>query len=158
MPLKIVIVNFRQRQTRKARTMTYLIATKLLGHAGTMAMLSAAIAKAEAIGQPQCIVIVDAGGEVLGEVRMTGAKYLSRKSAATKARTAASIGAATTTIPEAVRPAIAAATAGEVTGLPGGLPILIEGLLVGGIGVGSGNGDQDIAVARAALAAVGAEI
>ena len=89
--------------------------------------------------------------------RMTGAKYLSRKSARSKARTAASIGAATTAIPEAVRPHIAAATQGEVTGLAGGLPIRINGELLGGIGIGSGSPDQDIAVAAAALAAIGAE-
>jgi glc operon protein GlcG len=138
--------------------MTYLVATRMLGHQGTMAMLSAAVAKAEEIGQPQCIVIVDASGEVLGELRMTGAKYLSRKSAAAKARTAASTGAPTTAIPEGVRPAIAAATGGAMTGLPGGLPIRVDGILVGGIGVGSGSGDQDIAVARAALSAIGAGI
>ena len=36
-----------------------------LTHAGAMAMLAAGIAKAEEIGQPQCIVIVDASGELL---------------------------------------------------------------------------------------------
>ncbi|WP_179379369.1 GlcG/HbpS family heme-binding protein [Jannaschia marina] len=132
--------------------------TRLLTHAGAMQMLAAAIGRAEEIGQPQCIVIVDASGELLAEVRMTGAKFLSRKSARAKALTAASIGAATTNIPEDVRPAIAAATDGVVTGLPGGLPIRIDGVLLGGIGVGSGTGEQDIAVAEAALSAVGAEV
>lgn len=132
-------------------------ATQVLTHTGTMAMLSAAVAKAEEIGQPQCIVIVDASGELLGELRMTGAKYLSRKSAASKARTAASIGAETTAIPEHVRPHIAAATGGEMTGLGGGMPIYVNKVLVGGIGIGSGSPDQDIAVATAALAAIGAD-
>ena len=52
--------------------------TKVLTHAAGMAMLGAAIGEAERSGQPQCIVIVDASGELLGEVRMSGAKYLSR--------------------------------------------------------------------------------
>ena len=128
-----------------------------LTHAATLTLLSAAVAEAERIGQPQCIVIVDASGEPLGEIRMTGAKYLSRLSARAKARTAASIGAPSDTIPEAVRPAIAAATQGQVTGLGGGLPIRMQGVLVGGIGVGSGSAAQDIAVARSALAAIGAD-
>ena len=64
-----------------------------LTHAAVLEMLTAGVAKAEEIGQPQCIVIVDASGEPLGELRMTGAKYLSRKSARAKARTSASIGA-----------------------------------------------------------------
>ena len=136
--------------------MAFTLDTKHLTHAGVLAMLNAAVAAAEALGQPQCIVIVDASGEVLGEIRMTGAKFLSRKSARAKARTAASIGAPTTAIPEAARPHIAAATGGEVTGLGGGLPIRVDGVLLGGIGVGSGSPDQDIEVATTALMAVGA--
>ncbi|MEO0668819.1 MAG: heme-binding protein [Pseudomonadota bacterium] len=138
--------------------MSFVVATSALTHAGVMTMLQAAVARAEEIGQPQCIVIVDASGEPLGEIRMTGAKYLSRRSARTKARTAASIGAPSDAIPEAVRPHIAAATQNAVTGLGGGLPIRIGGVLLGGIGVGSGSAEQDIDVGRAALAAIGAEV
>ena len=136
----------------------YAMNSKALTHIAVMEMLRAAVACAEELNQPQCIVVVDASGEPLGAIRMLGAKYLSRHSAHAKARTAASIGAPTETIPEAVRPAIAAATQGQVTGLAGGLPIRLQGVLVGGIGVGSGSPDQDIAVARAALSAIGAEL
>ena len=138
--------------------MAFFQSSTQLTHAGVMAMLTAAIAQAEAMGQPQCIVIVDASGELLGEVRMTGARFLSRKSALAKALTAASIGAPSENIPEAVRPAIGMASGGAVTGLKGGLPIRISGNLVGGIGVDSGTGDQDAEVARAALAAIGAGV
>lgn len=126
--------------------------TLTLTHRAVLAMLDAAVAKAEDLGQPQCIVIVDASGETLGQLRMTGSKYLSLKSAWAKARTSASIGAPSNVIPEEVGLAIAAATDGSVTRLPGGLPIVIDAQLVGGIGVGSGTSDQDIAVAEAALA------
>ena len=74
-----------------------------LTHKAALAMLAAAVAKAEELGQPQCIVIVDANGEVLAELRMTGAKFLSRKSALAKALTAASNGAPSADVPEAVR-------------------------------------------------------
>lgn len=131
--------------------------TRVLTHRATLGMLGAAVEMAETIGQPQCIVIVDASGELLGEIRMTGAKFLSRRSARAKALTAASTGAPSTAIPEAVRPQIAVATGGDVTGLAGGLPVRLEGVLLGGIGVGSGSPEQDLAVARAALAAIGAE-
>ena len=73
--------------------------TSKLTHRATLKMLEAAVAKAEEIGQPQCIVIVDASGETLGQIRMNGAKFLSLKSARTKARTAASIGAPSDNIP-----------------------------------------------------------
>ena len=132
--------------------------TRRLTHQGVMAMLSAGVVKAEQIGQPQVIVIVDASGDVLGEIRMTGSKFLSRRSALAKALTSASHGVPSADIPQAVRPAIAAATGGSVTGLGGGLPIVVAGTLIGGIGVGSGSPDQDLAVARAALEAVGADM
>jgi uncharacterized protein GlcG (DUF336 family) len=132
--------------------------TKVMTHQGAISMLQAGVAAAEQSGQPQCIVIVDASGQLIAEIRMTGAKFLSRKSAKSKALTAASIGAPSANIPEAVRPAIGAATGGVVTGLPGGLPIIVDGVVLGGIGVGSGTGSQDIEVAQAALAAIGAQI
>jgi glc operon protein GlcG len=48
--------------------------------------------------------------------------------------------------------ALAAATDGRMTNLPGGLPLMVDGQVVGGIGVGSGTGDQDLEIARAAVA------
>ena len=138
--------------------MAFFQPTTMLTHSGVLAMLTAAVAAAEAMGQPQCIVIVDASGEVLGEIRMTGARFLSRKSALSKALTAASIGAPSANIPEAVRVGLGLASGGAVTGLKGGLPVRIKGDLVGGIGVGSGTGEQDQTVALSALAAIGADL
>lgn len=138
--------------------MAFFQPTTMLTHHGVLMMLTAAVATAEAMGQPQCIVIVDASGEVLGEIRMTGARFLSRKSALSKALTAASIGAPSANIPEAVRVALGLASGGAVTGLKGGLPVRIKGDLVGGIGVGSGTGEQDQTVALSALAAIGADL
>jgi uncharacterized protein GlcG (DUF336 family) len=125
-----------------------------LTHQAALLMLNAAVSKAEKIGQPQCIVIVDASGETLAALRMTGAKFLSLKSARTKARTAASIRAPSGDIPEKVGLAIAAATQGDVTRLAGGFPIIVGDEVVGGIGIGSGSPDQDCDVALAALAAL----
>ncbi len=132
--------------------------TQTLTDAAILKMLQAAADKAQELGQPQCIVIVDASGVTLSQLRMNGAKFLSLKSAEAKARTAASIRAASGEIPEAVGLYIAAATDGEVTRLGGGLPISMHGECLGGIGVGSGSPDQDVAVAKAALKAIGAEI
>jgi len=129
--------------------------SKVLTDEAVLTLLSAAQKAAAEMGQPQCIVIVDASGVLLGQLRMRGARFLSLKSAEAKARTAASIGAASDTVPAEARPLIAAATGGAVTGLSGGLPIRASGVLAGGIGVGSGSGVQDVAVAKAALAAIG---
>ena len=129
----------------------------ILTHAGAMQAVSAAIAHAEKIGIPQCVFIVDASGETIASVRMDGAKYLSMHTARAKARTAASINAPTGAMPFEFGAAAGIASQGGVTHLSGGLPIRFNNRLAGGIGVGSGTGDQDFEVARAALAAIGAD-
>ena len=43
---------------------------------------------------------------------------------------------------------------GKRINLPGGLPIIVDGHVIGGIGVGSGTGEQDKQVANAALGAL----
>lgn len=138
--------------------MSFTRKTTALTHHATMVMLTAAVGKAEEIGQPQCIVVVDISGEILGEIRMDGAKFLRRKSALAKALTSASIRGASTNVPDHVRTQIGLATDGSVTGLPGGLPVVFEDEVIGAIGIGSGSGEQDIEVAVAALAAIGAEV
>lgn len=130
--------------------------TEQLTDAALLAMVHAAADKARAMGQPQCIVIVDPSAVDLAVLRMSGARVLSLRSARAKAQTAASTGRPSALLPEAVRSAIAAATEGAMTGLPGGLPIWRGGVLLGGIGIGSGSGAQDVEVAEAALAAIGA--
>ena len=52
--------------------------TKTLLLAGGLAVLNAAISKAEAIGQPMCITVVDSGGNLLAFGRMDGSKALRR--------------------------------------------------------------------------------
>ena len=48
---------------------------------------------------------------------------------------------------------LAIATEGKRINLPGGLPVIVDGHVIGGIGVGSGTGEQDKEVAKAAIAA-----
>ncbi len=136
--------------------MQITIPSERLSDAALLAMLGAATDKATAMGQPQCIVIVDTSAVDLAVLRMAGAKVLSLRSARAKAQTAASTGKPSASIAEPVRAAIAAATQGAITGLPGGVPIWRNGVLLGGIGIGSGTGAQDVEVAQAAPAAIGA--
>jgi glc operon protein GlcG len=137
--------------------MSFVEQTAILTDAAVFTMLDAGCAKAAEMGQPQCLVIVDASGVDLGVMRMRGAKYLSLRSARAKAQTGASTGGPSTKIPEGVRVAFGQATDGAMTGLAGGLPVRVSGVLVGGVGVGSGSGIQDIEVAEAMLAAIGAD-
>jgi glc operon protein GlcG len=126
-----------------------------LTHHGAIRLLQAAIAKAEAMGVPQCIAVVDDGGHLLAFARMDGAKFLSIDSSTRKAVTAANSRAPTGNVADGLDIKLAHATSGKLTNLKGGLPIVIDGIVVGGIGVGSGTGEQDLEVAQAAVAALG---
>lgn len=138
--------------------MSHILASSVLSDEGVVTLLTSAISAAAAMGQPQCIVIVDQSGVTLGSFRMRGSRFQSLKSALAKAQTAASIGAPSHSLPDHARLLLAAATQGEATGLRGGLPIRFAGTLVGGIGVGSGSGEQDEQVALAGLKAIGADL
>ncbi len=134
--------------------MTHVADSRRLTHAGALAILVAAVKKAEEMKVPQCIAIVDAGGNLLAFVRMDGAKFLSTDSATKKAITAASGGKLTGNANPESEVKMALATDGKVTNLKGGLPIVVDGFLVGGIGVGSGTGDQDVECAQAGIDAL----
>jgi len=125
--------------------------TLRLTHEGAQTLLAAAIAAAKAMGVPQCIAVVDDGSQLLAFVRMDGARVLSIMSAQRKAMTAATTGKPTGGIPVEIEIKLAIATDGAMVNLMGGLPVIIDGQLVGGIGVGSGTGEQDREVANAAL-------
>ena len=121
---------------------------------GAQKLLAAAIAKAKEINQPQCICIVDSGGFLLTMGRMNGAYGMSVETALRKAQTAASYGKPTGEIAAGLDIKLAIATEGKRVNLLGGLPVIVDGHVVGGIGVGSGTGEQDRQVANAALAAL----
>jgi glc operon protein GlcG len=134
--------------------MPITIETKILSYEGAEKMLAAAIAKAKEMKVPQCISIVDAGGHLLAFARMDGAFAMSMQTSLMKAKTAASYGEPTGNIMAGVDIKLAIATQGERINLPGGLPVIIDGRVVGAIGVGSGTGEQDRQVAKAALKVV----
>jgi uncharacterized protein GlcG (DUF336 family) len=62
----------------------YLRQTQELTHDAALVVLQAAIAKAQEMNVPQCIAIVDTGGNLLVFIRMDGAKVLSQISATQK--------------------------------------------------------------------------
>ncbi|MEE2654636.1 MAG: heme-binding protein [Pseudomonadota bacterium] len=121
---------------------------------GAMKILQAAIKKANEMNVPQCISVVDSGGHLLAFFRMDGAFVMSNTSSRRKAETAAAYGIPTGDIPEGIDIKLAIVTNGERVNLPGGLPLIIEGQVVGAIGVGSGTGQQDLEVAKVGVSAL----
>jgi glc operon protein GlcG len=124
-----------------------------LTHQGALLVLTAAIEAADVIRVPQCIAIVDEGCNLMAFVRMDGSRVLSVESATRKAMTAATTGQPTGNISQDKALLLAEATSGRMTNLLGGLPLIVDGHIVGGIGVGSGTGEQDLEVAKSAVAA-----
>lgn len=125
-----------------------------LTHDGAQLIIQAAVNKAQEMQVPQCITVVDDGGHLLAFVRMDGGKLLSIDSSTRKAMTAASSRAPTGGLPLDLEMKLAQATSGKLVNLKGGLPIIVDGMCIGGIGVGSGTGDQDLEVAKAGLATI----
>ncbi len=132
-----------------------LIPTMQLSYAAAAKMLAAAVARAMKV--PQCIAIMDTGGGLLAYGRTDGAAALAGGPALRKAQVSAERKHPSGALPKEYELGVGLATDGHYTNLSGGLPIVIDGHHVGGIGVSSGSGDEDLDVARAGLAAVGAK-
>jgi len=117
-------------------------------------VVDAARAKADEIGVPMNIAVVDEGNNLTAFARMDGAFSQSIDTSLMKAMTAPSYGIPTGDIAAGIDLKLAIATQGKRINLPGGLPIIVDGHVIGGIGVGSGTGEQDRQVANAALASL----
>lgn len=131
-----------------------------LNLAGAEAVVRAARQKAESMKLKVNIAVVDDGGHLLAFARMDGARPASGYTALTKAVTAATFRQETGPLPIKGEPDVllnlslqnaAAASGGKVTTLKGGVPIAIEGQVIGAIGVGGATGEQDAEIAKAAI-------
>jgi uncharacterized protein GlcG (DUF336 family) len=128
-----------------------------LSLAGAQAVVAAAAAKAREINVDQCIAVVDRGGSLLAFARMDGARIGSITIALTKAVSAATRRRPTAEevagdVPLGIR--LGLASNNTVTNIGGGLPLIIDGQVVGGIGVSSGTVDEDAIVAKAGSSAL----
>jgi glc operon protein GlcG len=126
---------------------------------GARAILAAAEAKAWEINVPQNIAVVDEGGHLLLFARMDNAKLSSVEVALTKARSAALRRAPTGPTPAGDPNVInslglAMASDARLTCLRGGLPLMVDGQCVGGIGVSGGPDADDVLVAQAGVDAL----
>ena len=108
------------------------------------------------MGVPMCIAVTDEGGNLIAFERMDGGKVTSSTIAIDKAFTASAAKKATHEYGEVSQPGkpaygINTAISGRLSVVGGGLPVVVDGEVVGGIGVSSGTPAQDIECAQAAL-------
>lgn len=126
-------------------------------------MVNAAVAKSKEIGVKETVCVVDEGGFPILMERMDGARITGPQIAWNKAFTAAGHKRSThlfTTPPNG--PALPGNEAfgiqlsfeGRFAAFVGGFPIVIDGEVVGGIGLSGGNGEQDTQAGLAGLQAL----
>ena len=112
--------------------------------------------KAAEIGVPMCIAIVDESGNLIAFDRMDGGKVTSITISQDKAFTAAAARKATheynaVNVPGNLAFGIHTEVGGRLSSVGGGLPITIDGEVVGGIGLSSGTPAQDMECAQAGI-------
>ena len=117
-------------------------------------VISAAEKKAQEIGQPMNIAVVDGGGNLVAHVRMDNAWFGSVDISIKKAWTSRAFDVSTQDLAELSQSGdqffgIHAPNQGRVMIFAGGIPLKRDGHVVGAIGVSGGLGKQDQAVAEA---------
>jgi uncharacterized protein GlcG (DUF336 family) len=128
-------------------------------------MVAAAVAKATAIGVAETVCITDEGGHPLLIERMDGARVTGPRIAWNKAFTAAGHRRSThlfnappngPALPGNEAFGIQWSFEGRFAVFVGGFPVVVNDVVVGGVGLSGGNGEQDTACGLAALAALSA--
>ncbi|MFO8140649.1 MAG: heme-binding protein [Marinobacter sp.] len=119
-------------------------------------LIEGAAAKARDIGVPMCIAVVDESGTLIAFERMDGGKVTSVTIAQDKAFTAAAARKATheynaVNIPGNLVFGIHTEVGGRLSTVGGGLPVIVDGDVVGGIGISSGTPPQDRDCAQAGI-------
>jgi uncharacterized protein GlcG (DUF336 family) len=119
-------------------------------------IISAAIANATALNVPQNIAVVDPSGLLVAFLRMDNAFPGSIDISQKKARTSVLFnGLSSADFYAAVQPGAALygleQTNGGLVVFGGGLPIYLNGKLIGGVGVSGGTVPQDVQVAQAGV-------
>src|SRR3954469_15025436 len=122
-------------------------------------IIAAAEKKAQEIGQPMNVAVVDAGGNLLAFERMEGAWLGSIDISMKKAWTSRAFDIETGDLAKYSQSGdeffgIHASNGGKVMIFAGGVPLKQGNTVVGAIGVSGGMGKQDQAVAEAGAAAL----
>ena len=121
-------------------------------------VIAAAEKRADEIGQPMNIAVVDAGGNLVAHVRQDDAWIGSVNISINKAWTSRAFDIATKDLGDNSQPnqqfsGIHATNGGKVAIFAGGVPLSRDGVVVGAVGVSGGSGEQDQTVAEAGAAA-----
>ena len=133
-----------------------MLTVRRLDIAAAQILLEGAAKKAVEIGVPMCIAVTDESGHLIKFDRMNGGKVSSISIAIDKASTAAIARHGTHVynqlcVPGSQTFGIHITNNGHFSIIGGGLPVFVEGEIVGGIGLSSGTAEQDRICAEAAI-------
>ncbi|WP_313517391.1 heme-binding protein [Pseudomonas sp.] len=132
-----------------------MLSKAVLSQTEVSRILAAARTEAQQNGWAVTIAVVDDGGHLLALERLDGAPANSAYIAPEKARSSALSRKETKALEDMVNGGRTAfVTAPLMTSLEGGVPVLVEGQVVGAVGVSGVKADQDAQVAKAGIAAL----
>ncbi|HTL08015.1 MAG TPA: heme-binding protein [Chitinophagaceae bacterium] len=123
-----------------------------------MEKISAAFLKAAQVAKKHavaiCLTIVDQGGHIVYQARMEDANYMTNEVSFLKAKTAFLFKCPTNTLRTIVEklPFLLKTieiVPGDAFMIEGGLPLVTDGRVIGGVGVSGGNFEQDLLIANA---------
>ncbi|MNR20473.1 hypothetical protein D3C85_1373130 [compost metagenome] len=128
---------------------------KVLGNEQVSLVMNAARVEAKKNGWAVSVAVVDDGGHLLALERLDGCAPISAYIATEKARSAALGRRETARYEEMVNGGrVAFVTAPLLTSLEGGIPIEMEGQIIGAVGVSGVKPEQDAQLARAGASVV----
>lgn len=114
---------------------------------------AAAEAEAKKLNLNDAIAIVEPNGTLVYLQKMDGTQYSGSNVAIDKATSAAIYRRPTAAFDAGLRAgATYLLTLRGMNAVPGGIPIVVNGKLIGGIGISGGSGPQDVQVAEAGVA------
>ena len=127
----------------------------ILAQADVIKVLDAAQKEADSNNWPVTIAVTDDGGHLLALRRLDGAAPFSAEVATHKARSAALGRKETQVFEEMINGGRTAFVTAPLQGLlSGGVPITVDGHVVGAVGISGVKPDQDVQVAKAGVAAI----
>jgi uncharacterized protein GlcG (DUF336 family) len=135
--------------------MADFIPTHRLSEEASLKMIAAGVAKANELGCKVSLAVVDQSCRLIAFLMMDGARHFSIITTKRKAITAASQRQPTGYAPEENALSMAVRM-GDFTNVPGGFPISAGGQVIGAVAAGGATIEEDVAVAKAALAALDA--
>lgn len=128
--------------------------TKVLTLDDVKRIAAAAEKEARANDCAVTIAICDAGGHALWLQRMDGAPLMSARIAPEKARTCVMTGRASKVFEDMVNNGRYAALSMPIVPLEGGEPIVVDGRIIGAVGVSGAKAVEDAQIARAGIEAL----